>query len=74
MPTNSLLSDNQVAFKDLEQARRDLIINILEEQRQLGAQIEKLKSRFDSNKSMLMKLADKQPEAQPEQQPEGVSI
>jgi len=74
MPSNTLLSDNQLKFKNLEQSRRDLIVNILEEQRELGIEIEKLKSRFDSNKTMLMKLADKTPEAQPEPQPEGVSI
>jgi hypothetical protein len=70
MAQNTLLSDNQLAFKELEQSRRDLIVNILEEQRELSIEIEKLSTKLEANKAMLAKLADKQPE----QQPEGVSI
>ena len=73
MAQNTLLSDNQLAFRELEESRRQLIVSILEEQRELAIEIEKLTTRFESNKTMLAKLADKQPE-QTEQQPEGVSI
>ena len=70
MPHNTLLSDNQLAFKELEESRRKLIVSILEEQREIAIELEKLSAKFETNKAMLAKLADKQPE----QQPEGVSI
>ena len=70
MAQNNLLSDTQVAFKNLEQSRRELIVKILEEQRHLQMQIHALQTQLEANKTMLTKLADKQPEPQPE----GVSI
>ena len=70
MAQNNLLSPSQIAFKELEQSRRNLIVTLLEEQRELAISIEKLSTRFEANKTMLAKLADKQPEPQPE----GVSI
>lgn len=73
MAQNTLLSDNQLAFRELEESRRQLIVSILEEQRELSIEIEKLSTKFEANKAMLAKLADKQPE-QVEPQPEGVSI
>tara|TARA_B100001057_G_scaffold450037_1_gene491757 strand:- start:90 stop:311 length:222 start_codon:yes stop_codon:yes gene_type:complete len=73
MPSNSLLTDNQLAFKELEETRRTLIVSILEEQRELAIEVEKLSTKFEANKAMLAKLADKQPE-QVEQEPEAVSI
>lgn len=68
MPSNSLLTDNQLAFKELEETRRTLIVSILEEQRELAIEVEKLSTKFEANKAMLAKLADKQPE-QVEQEP-----
>ena len=59
MAQNTLLSDNQLAFKELEETRRQLIVSILEEQRELSIEIEKLSTKFESNKAMLAKLADK---------------
>ena len=59
MAQNTLLSDNQLAFRELEESRRQLIVSILEEQRELAIEIEKLTTRFESNKAMLAKLADK---------------
>jgi uncharacterized protein YggU (UPF0235/DUF167 family) len=70
MAQNTLLSDTQVAFKNLEQSRRELIVKILEEQRHLSMQIHALQTQLEANKAMLAKLADKQTEPQPE----GVSI
>jgi len=77
MPSNSLLTDNQLAFKELEETRRTLIVSILEEQRELAIEVEKLSTKFEANKAMLAKLADKYDgchSSQPELQPEAVSI
>jgi len=55
---SNILSDTDVAFRSLQQDRRDLIIKILKAQRILADQIMKLEKEQDRNVFMLRELAD----------------
>ena len=62
---NTLLTTYQIESKELEQKRRELIVKILDEQRNLNMKIHTLREQMEFNKATLAKLADPQP--QPEE-------
>lgn len=55
---SNLLSDTDIAFRSLQQDRRDLIIKILKAQKGISDQITKLEKELDRNVFMLRELAD----------------
>jgi len=55
---SNLLSDTDIAFRSLQQDRRDLIIKILKAQKTISDQIIKLEKEQDRNVFMLRELAD----------------